>query len=833
VIRYIIFISLNIFFLLNLRAQVHEVSGRVIDSESRVALPFVNIVVNDGSKGGTTDIDGKFMLRSQDYIRVISLSYVGYEPQRFEITSKSQNLIIKMKKAEYELPEIVVFPTENPAHRIIKNAIAFRDYNDPEKLPSFSYTSYDKMIFTPELDSIPDLDSLVADTTDTEVRDFLEKHHLFIMETVSDRKFMFPDKNHEEVIATKVAGFRDPIFVFLLSQMQSTTFYCDRIRIAEKEYINPISKGSTGKYFFLLQDTLYSRNNDTTFVISFKPHINTNFDGLEGLISINTNNWAIQNVIAEPAGKKGLISFRIEQMYEYIQGKQWFPVQLNTIAILNNVTVSDSANGLQIGTGSDTTGKPVYRLPFGFGKSYIKEIQLNPEFKRNEFGSVVVDVDPEASHRDEDYWSNFRIDSLSQKEINTYDFVDSVGREANFDKAAKTFESLMTGKIPWKKIDFDLNRFLKYNQYEGLAVGVGIHTNDRISQVFKVGGFVRYGIGDNEFKYGGDLDLMLYNNAELELKLGYMKDVMETSGVSFFDDQPGFFKPEYFRDFLIRKMDRAERYEGSVGVRAFKFAKISVGLNKTHKEITDDYRYRIASEPANTYFDHFDFTEISFGMRYAYGEKFIQNMRKKISMGTDYPVVWLQYTSGIKGILEGDFDYNRIDMKVEKSFYTKYLGKTSFKLAGGYVDSDIPYNNLYNGNGAYRVFTIFAANSFATMRMNEFLSSRFAALYITHDFESLLYKGKKFKPELAIATNILFGDLEFKDNHANIDYKIPDQGYYESGFQINRLLNLQLYTVGVAVYYRYGPYTLANDWDNFAAKFTIKFAFDRFRQGGN
>lgn len=814
-----------------LNAQVNEVSGRVIDSESRVTLPFVNIVVNEGLKGGTTDIDGKFSLRSHEEITVLSLSYVGYEPQKFQITGKTQNLIIKMKKVEYELPEFTVFPTENPAHRIIKNAVAYRDYNDPEKLPAFAYTSYDKMIFTLELDSIPDLDSLSADTTDREMREFFDKHHLFIMESVVERKFLFPDKSHEEIIATKVAGFKDPIFVFLLSQVQSTTFYKEMIRVAEKTYINPISRGSTDKYFFMLQDTLYSGENDSIFVISFRPRINTNFDGLEGVISINTHNWAIQNVIAEPAERKGPFSLRIEQMYEFIQDKQWFPVQLNTVAILNNVVISDSTMSIvsENVTPSDTSGFIKIRLPFGFGKSYIKNIDLNPDLKKREFGSVVVDVNPEASHRDAEYWKDFRIDSLSQKEINTYDFVDSVSKEANLDKAAKTFESLITGKIPWGYIDLDINRFLKYNSYEGFALGAGLHTNDRVSQVFKVGGFVRYGFKDKAFKYGGDLGVIVYYPWDLSVNLEYENDVSETSGITYFDDQPGFFKPEYFRDFLVKKMDLNEFYKVSVGFRALKYFEFDAAMIKSSKEVTDDYQYAISDQNIKVLFNEFDFTEARFGFRYAYGEKFIQNLRKKLSLGTDYPIVWFQYTRGIKGFLNGDFDYNRYDLKVEKSFYIKYLGKASFKVAAGYVDADIPYTNLYNGNGAYRTFTIFAENSFATMRMNEFLSNKYGALYFTHNFENLLYKGKKFKPEFAIATNIAFGNLDFKNSHMNIDYKTLEKGYYESGLQVNKLLNLQLYTLGLAFYYRYGPYSLPDGWDNLAVKFTLKFALNRFQ----
>ncbi len=154
--------TLILLFFLNLVlvAQNYHVSGRVIDADTRQVLPFVNIVINSGTRGGTTDIDGKFSFTSEEEIKSISLSYVGYEPQVFYPGQSAENLIIKMKSSAYPLPEYVVYPTENPADRIIKNAVANRDINDPEKLPAFTYTSYDKMIFTLELDSLPGIDTL-------------------------------------------------------------------------------------------------------------------------------------------------------------------------------------------------------------------------------------------------------------------------------------------------------------------------------------------------------------------------------------------------------------------------------------------------------------------------------------------------------------------------------------------------------------------------------------------------------------------------------------------------------------------------------------------------
>lgn len=816
------FTTLLIIFSIFIQAQGHRVAGRVIDADSRVALPFVNIVINDGSRGGTTDIDGKFSLKSNEPVQILKLSYVGYEPLIYAVTPGSKNHVIKLQKVEYELPEYVVYPTENPAHRIIRNAVENRDKNNPEKLPAFAYTSYDKMIFTLELDSLPMVDTLEMDTTE-DFREFLDKHHLFMMESVSERKFRAPDKNFEKVVATKVSGFKDPIFVFLLSQWQSTSFYDERIEIMNTNYVNPISGGSTRKYFFLIQDTLFYGEQDSVFVISFRPGLNTNFDGLKGVISINTKNWAIQNVIAEPAKFNAGIGFKIEQMYEMITEDQWFPVQHNT-QFIATVVSTDSSQSIQIGVGGDSLAENATRIPFGTGKSYIRNITLDTNFKRREFGNIEVDVDPNANFRDESFWNAYRIDSLTDKERNTYHYIDSIGKEENFDRYARNFESLMTGRIPWGHIDLDINRFLRYNSYEGFALGVGLHTNERISRTFKVGGYVRYGFKDKKFKYGGDFNINIYRHWDLTWDLAYMNDVTETSGVKFWDETFKLNDPDLFREFHIKLMDETINYNTSLGFRTFKFMNVNLGLSRSQKTVTNDYRYGISEGTVNVLFDSFVFSEVSLGLRYAYGEKFVQNVRKKISLGTNYPIVWFQYTRGIQGFLDGDFEYNRYDLKIEKSFYTNYLGKTSLRLMAGYVDSDIPYTNLYNGNASYRQFSLYAPNSFGTMRMNEFLSNKYVSLYFQHDFEKLLFKGKIFKPEFGIATHLAFGWLDYTESHYNITYKTMEMGYYESGLLINNLLNLKIYSLGLGAFYRYGPYTLPDGWENLGAKLTLRFA---------
>ena len=212
--------------------NIYYVSGKVTDSKTKEPLAFVNIVINNSQYGGTTDIDGKFRLRNAYPVQKLQLSYVGYLPLTYSVGNKTENLSIQLTRTEIELTEVDIFPGINPAHRIIRNVIENRDQNDPEKLNSFSYTSYDKTVFTAEADtsinkefkdtltqkhqhevllfSLPASDTLTIDSTRTDsnnmaLKNLLNKQFLFLMENVTKRKFLAPDKNYNQVIATRMS----------------------------------------------------------------------------------------------------------------------------------------------------------------------------------------------------------------------------------------------------------------------------------------------------------------------------------------------------------------------------------------------------------------------------------------------------------------------------------------------------------------------------------------------------------------------------------------------------------------------------------------------------
>ena len=815
-------LALLFLFCRSASAQQVTIRGKVVDSETLSPLAFVNIVANNGSTGACTDIDGKFTLKSATPVKILKLTYVGYFNKQVSVDSLPSDKIIKMQKTEVELQEVVIRPGINPAHRIIGEVLANRNLNDHEKLESFSYTSYEKTIFGPDKDSIPMVDSLAADTAFLHMKRLFDSQHLFLMESVVERKFMYPDKNYNNVLASRVSGMSDPLFVFMMSQLQSTSFYREIIKIGDKEYINPISNGTFTKYYFEILDTLVEPHPyDTTFIISFRPLLNTNFDGLKGVISISTNNYAIRNVIAEPSRPTGIFTIKIQQLYEFVGDEHWFPLQLNTDLIFKGAI---GKNTIEIGAGPGPVDSTRIDL-VGRGKSYISDIKLNPPLKTNRFGYIEVDVQPDAYHRSEEDWNQYRVDSLTPRDTMTYHVIDSLGRKERFNEMGQIFDALANGSVPLGVVDFELNRFLNANSHEGIRLGAGIKTNDLFSKYFSLGGYGAYGFDDRKFKYGGNALFKINRFRETEFSVALNSDVSEPGAMNPFTNGNGLLKPENYRSIYVIQMDHTEKQEVALSGRIFNYLKVKASFSRRYCEPLYNYSYTVASsENIDVSRNAFYFTEASLTLRYAYGEKFIKNTRSIISMGTSHPEIWFHYCRGLT-VAGGDYVYNRFDIKIRKTFSTKYFGKTTLDAEGGFFDRGQPYVNLYNSLGSYRPFGLWSVNSFATMRMGEFSADKYAAVFISHNFGKLLFRSKHFNPEPVLVTNAGFGSLRNAPQHNEKDVKDFHYGYYESGLVLNNIVSMGFAGVGVGAFYRYGPYSLPAIKDNLALKITVSVSF--------
>jgi hypothetical protein len=802
-------------------SQRSMIDGTVIDSVSREPLAFVNITFDKSGKGTVSSIDGKFLLNVSDGAKELLFSYVGYNQKSIPLvpSGPAKNMIVELTPKAYDINEIYVYPGENPAHRIIDLASQNRIINNPERMGSFSYISYDKMIFTIDLDSLsepvsskkkrkePQYISLFTeeDHSDTSMRKIIEKQHLVLMESISTREFIYPDKDKEKILASRVSGFEKPSFILMARQFQPFSFYGDFITISEKKYLNPLAPGSTGLYFFILEDTVFTERNDSVFIISFRPKNGKNFEGLKGLLYINSFKWAVQNVIAEASEQQfERISIKIQQKYDIIN-EHWFPVQLNTNLIFNNISAETNTKKMKV---------------IGIGKSYLLNIRINPELNKKDFDNTYIEVSRNAHEMPEHFWERYRVDSLSEKDRKTYRVVDSIGRLKHFDRTFNDMETLMTGYLPGRYFNLDIRSVIDYNTYEGWRFGLGGITNRNLSALFDVGGHFAYGLKDKTWKYGISLNFNLDSRNNVYLKISYLDDLEEAGGLNFLEKKK-LLSSESFRSYMVENMDIVQRKQAELGWKMFKYLSLNLFFRTSVNKPSNTYSYSITNENPRLLINQFDFTEAGIMTRFAYNEGFMMTPSgNKFSMGTKYPVLYLNITKGFVW-LNGGFDFVRLETRLSKTFSTLRMGESRIQISGGLVRGKVPYSRLFAGNASYKSFGVESENSFATMRFNEFLSDRFVSFYFKQDFGSLITGGEKFRPAIAVVNNLGFGWLTNSEDHNNIEFRTAEKGYFECGILVNNLLNQKMFGYGLGLFYRYGPYSFSRIKNNFALKLTF------------
>ncbi|MCK4663123.1 MAG: hypothetical protein KAT68_09680 [Bacteroidales bacterium] len=457
------------------------------------------------------------------------------------------------------------------------------------------------------------------------------------------------------------------------------------------------------------------------------------------------------------------------------------------------------------------------------GKSYIKNVELFTDINDKDFSVESIRMHKLANKRDSLFWNKYRTDSLTIKEITTYHVIDSLGQKLKFDSILKILEKVALYKIPLSFVDIDLTKIFTSNKFEGSRLGIGLHTNERILKFLSIGGFFGYGLKDHQWKYGGEFILTIDENEELKINGKYQNTLIESgrSGLKYFNQN--YYE---LRDFLISQMDRKIQNTFSIGFRTMKYAKLNISINQTQVKPQFSYEYLLNDFQKIT---NYSYTDLTVNLRYANKEKIISSFNQRISMGSKYPVLYISYTKGLKNLFNSEFDFNRIELRIEESFLTKNFGETKFRLDAGYIDKPLPYSLLFTGEGCYdKNLPVLLKNYFQTITPNEFLSDRYVNFHFSHNFSSLLFKPKKFSPHITLHQNIGFGKLSNPYKHKLIEFKTKEKGFYESGIQFDNIiklnyLNIAYIGVGAGVYYRYGPYAYEKTENNLAIKFSLTF----------
>ena len=810
----LLLLAIILFSAETLFGQSHTLSGKITDERNRQPLAFVNVVINDGQQGVISDIDGRYSITANESITKVKFSSIGYEPKDINLQIGQNKCNVALTPKTFELGEVTVEAGENPAHRIIDSLMAHRKANNPNSLESYSYHIYDKMVITVDSSSFG---QAVANDTAMQMADLhyfdsiMKKSDLMVMETASEVMFMAPDRKLQHVLGTKIAGMKEPTFMYMVSSMQSVSFYDETVSIIGTDYVNPISRGSKTRYFFTLESVNPIGQGDSLYVISFHPMRGSSFNGLRGTMTVNSDGWALQSVKASPDVQDGLFKADIQQLYQKVEG-QWFPKQLNLNLVFPSMVVS-----------MDDASFPMAAI----GKSYLNDIEINPDISKRQFSDIEVKVDPYAAFRDETFWDAHRIDSLTERVKATYILVDSLTQGTDiFDRVLGVTEKLMTeSALPIGCFNLDIDHIINISSTRGVYLGLGGNTNDRLSRWFSINGSFGYWTRIKSWDYGGGMKLKLNRQRQMELAFQYShrsEPMGEFGGMLELDNGSVFSTDNYKYTFYENIRTRRDRFDLSYSTRFAHHFKAYLNLSRSHKHNTKQFYLN----PSDVQTEG-RFTVAELKLRFAYKEKFLSTPQGIRSLGTLYPIVWVSYQHAFPNVLGGEYEYDRFKFEASKNFYTPYLGVAKVLLQAGYATETCPVMETFNILGTYERFGLYSPGSFSTMRLDEFFCDRFVALYLSHNFSGMLWKTNSpvFKPELSIVTNIGWGDMRRAEAYPDKNFKTMEKGYFESGIVINGLLANPMAKLGLGVFYRYGPYSLPNVWDNFAWKYSASIGF--------
>lgn len=823
-------------------------NGRITDPEGN-PLAFVSVFQDNlPYQVLASDIEGKFQLVSLEGTRQLRFRYVGFTPLVLDSAQIQQirtpDFRIILHPAENALPEAVIRAGENPANVLIRRAIANRENNNPERYRSFICNTYNKITFdlTPNRTEFDKAFSH-ADTVDVKKKrahqnfDLLaqnmEEHHALFMETVTERSFRAPNRNQERVLLNKVSGFKDMGLVALAGAVQPFSFYGDFLHILDKDYVNPISPGSTDLYAFTLEDSIPD-GPDTIWVIAFKPRKGKLFEGLEGVLCLHSYGWAVQNVRAKPANPSGNMQVKIEQAYQLVpisapepepekkrlwnraepfRDLKWFPEQLN----------------FEIDV-------PKYPAPYAgmrvSGKSFISGIKIEVKVPERTFISQMpVYIDPTADrNRDRvGVWQIWRAPApLSAKESRTYTWLDSLSKQKRLTWVNFLFDYGATGKAElWKGINLDLQKIFRFNHFEGPRLGMTLTNAQsqplRLPRRIEVGAYGAFGFRDDAWKYGSYALWRITRFSETHLRLDWNRDVLEPGALH---ELP---KADYVnRTFYARRMDYVQTLGASLRSNLWKGATIKATVQE--QDLKPAYAYRYSMEDGSL-INRFHFREVTLAFRYSIDAKTRSFLGDAVDVTNNIPILEIAYT---RGQLDREKPYDRWAMALHQSFFIPKLGRMRWRLEAGWVSPEVPLAKLFTLNQSSTVnrnLALFVVhNTFQSFPNTFFVSNRFVNLYWSQEFGPFLYVRKYSAPELALLQNFAWGSLDRPGIHYHLDFRTPSRSLLESGIQFDNLirinyLNFAHLGAGAALFYRWGGLNEGKWTKNLIPRFAVKFLF--------
>ena len=707
--RYNKILILFLLVLVASNAFAQQIKGVVTDSVTHEPLMYISVYYQEKRDMGTiTNIDGEYSLEARRNGGTLVFSAVGYISKTVRVGSNNQTVNVKLAPDNVLLNEVIVKPQKekysrknNPAVEFMKKVIEHKKAQVLEVNEYYQYDKYEKMKMsindlTPEKleKGIYKKYSFLRDQV--EVSETTNKLILpiSVQETSSQTIYRKNPENKKTIIKGKNSNGIEEFFstgdmlgTVLKDVFADINIYDDDIRLLQQRFVSPIGNNAISFYKYYLMDTLMVNKRECVH-LTFVPQNSQDFGFTGHLYVLNDSTYAVQKCTMNLPKKTGVNFVNrmdIVQQYEQLPNGNWVLAD-DDMTVDLSWNSNKTAGGLQV---ERTTKYSNYK----FDPIEQRLFRLK--------GSVIKEAD--MLSKSDEYWASVRQVPLTKKESSMDVFVNRLEQIPGFKYIIFGAKALIENFVETgskghpSKVDIGpINTMISSNYIDGTRFRLSGMTTAHFHKHWFLNGYGAYGLKDERWKYSGTVtysfnkrDYVVWEFPKHYLSASYSYDVMSPMDKFLFTDKDNIFlsvktttvdQMSYMRDATINY--ELETLTG-FGVKAM--------LRHRNDEPTGKLEY-LRNDAAQTRVHDVTTSEASLTLRYAPGESFVNSKQRRVPVSLDAPIFTLTHAMGFKGVLGGDYSFNRTEASVWKRFWLPASwGKIDCSVKAGAEWNTVPF----------------------------------------------------------------------------------------------------------------------------------------------
>lgn len=681
-----------------------------------------------------------------------------------------QELVVNPKKEKYS-------KKDNPAVELMRRVRKYQKNGDPTLAQNYSYDQYDKTTLglldfsEKELNRHQFLKDYV-DTTRYGARPVL---YVLMKEKNATQIFTDEGKKHKTVIKGRTSSGIDEalddgnVSTMLEEILREVDIYGNDITLMTNRFVSPLSDIGADYYKYFITDTL-DVDGVRCIQLTFSPHSPESFSFMGNLYV----------ELGDTTGFVKKVSMKVPRT-----------INLNYV---DNLYIDQTFEKDSLGNRHKVLDEMNVDLCIvkGTQRFYCRRVNRYSNFnyeKRKDLSKAydmlgdIWEIDTDSNNAG-GFGSIQRMESLSKAEANMGSFMTRLREVPFFYWAEKVLAILVNGYVKTgKPSKFDIgpvNTMISGNTIEGVRLRLGGMTTANLSPHLFARGYVAYGTRDHRWKYKGELEYSFnrkkYHSREFPLnsiRATYMYDLDMLGQHYLFTNADNVFLT------WKRRPSNLATYR--------KLAKLEYNL-----ELPNQFSFSVWGEYVNQQATRWlpfvnglgdiirDYSRTSFGvkLRYAPGEKFVQEKSSRVPINLDAPIIQLTHEWGPSGLFGSDFVTNKTELSVQKRFWFSAFGYTDIILKGGIIWSQVQYPELMwpNANLSYTI----QPESYSLMNPMEFAIDKYASWDLTYWGNGVLFNRiplvKKAKLREVVGFKGIYGGISDRNRpelHDNL-FRFPD-----------------------------------------------------------